>query len=451
MNPNTAHKLQEVFKALDRGPENPDRQYIHGGATVGEVYGLAERLHGYLQENCSGEIICLATDDKAMMAAAILVSLAGGSSFLLPYALSPKALTKMREEVGFGFVLGPQDCTVPGGVNRVSPDLFKEGSEVPLPSFAPGREVVKIYTGGSTGSPQIWSKTGTNLFGEAMYLASKFKVTEKDCILATVPPLHIYGLLFSVILPLVSGARVVAQVPSFPGEITEAVRNHGATLLVSVPAHYRVLADTSLGLRMAFSSAGMLAQEDNEAFSRANRAGVTEIYGSTETGGIATRNRLAGEEFFTAFTTIDWKIVKDCLAVHSPYISQGLTVDEDGYYRSGDRIEIEKDGTFSLLGRADHITKVGGKRVDLEEIRGLIIKEKGVVDCVVVVMPQAGGREHRIEIVVQGNTPDLEVVREHLADHLEPYAMPRGMKVVEHIPMKTNGKYDWDAIREILS
>ena len=66
-------------------------------------------------------------------------------------------------------------------------------------------------------------------------------------------------------------------------------------------------------------------------------------------------------------------------------------------------------------------------------------------------MPQAGGREHRIEVVIQGQNIDLDSIKRNLANKLEPYAMPRGMTVVDIIPVKPNGKYDWDAINKILS
>ena len=178
--------------------------------------------------------------------------------------------------------------------------------------------------------------------------------------------------------------------------------------------------------------------------------GILEVYGSTETGGIATRNRGQGEEGFTPFPTIDWKIIEGRLAVRSTYISTDLPLDENGYFRASDRVEALGTNEFSLKGRADTVTKVGGKRVDLEEIRLLVKNISGVTDCMVMALPEAGGRENLIGVLLQGDNVDVEVIRKNLAETLEPYALPRSIKIVDQIPMKSNGKYDRLAITRLL-
>jgi len=210
------------------------------------------------------------------------------------------------------------------------------------------------------------------------------------------------------------------------------------------------LRDQKMNLRLAFSSAGMLEKDDNQAFCRQNKTGIIEVYGSTETGGIAMRHRSIGEEFFTPFSLINWKIIDSRLAVQSPYISPDLPVDETGFFTTNDRIEARGPAQFSLQGRADTITKVGGKRVDLEEVSLLIKKQPGVTDCVVMALPETGGRGHRIGALVEGNTASTKTIRKALIDSLEPYALPRRMKKVERIPITKNGKYDWGAIVQLL-
>lgn len=448
-------------KALDellQGPKFPNREFVQG-TTFGDVYAMAAQLHTVLGQRQPGQAVCLAAGSKAVVAAALLAALAGGPPLLLPYAFSAGALAQLQQATGFTTAIADTPRDFPDNVRVIRPRLpepEEDGEAAALPAaqaISAGAELLKIFTGGSTGAPQLWSKTAGNIFGEGFFLAERFKVTNEDCILATIPPYHIYGLLFSVILPLVSSATVVAAIPSFPGEIVETAEEHEVTILASVPVHYRVLRDRKISeentLRLAFSSAGMLDPGDNLAFSTTNGIGVIEVYGSTETGGIATRNRARGEEAFTPFPTIAWKVVDDRLAVHSPYISQELPVDGDGYYLAGDRVEAQ-GSRFALRGRADSVTKVGGKRVDLEEIGQLIKGEAGVTDCVVMALPETGGREHRIGALIQGDGADLEGIRKKLAEALEPYALPRRLKKVDRLPMTANGKYDWAAIVQLL-
>jgi len=190
----------------------------------------------------------------------------------------------------------------------------------------------------------------------------------------------------------------------------------------------------------------MLDPADNAAFCRHNACGVVEVYGSTETGGIATRHRSRGEEFFTPFPTLDWRILNGCLAVRSPYISSSLPLDAEGFFTTGDRAEAMGQNEFALKGRADMVTKVGGKRVDLDEISLFLKKQSGVTDCVVLALPDSGGREHLIGALIQGENVDCDKIKRALAEVFEPYALPRRMKTVEWIPLTQNGKYDWQSI-----
>ncbi len=460
MNAENPLDTEQALQKLLNGPKYPDKEFVSAGATFGEVYAMAAWLRRSLTDMEQGAAICLAADNKAILAAALLASLGGGPSLLLPYAFSARALAHMQQTTGFTVAIADVPRDFPAGVRVICPQVAQgdQGTDrslkIPVNAGeqAASSLLLHIFTGGSTGKPQSWAKTRGNIFGEGFFLASRYGVTDGDRILATIPPYHIYGLLFSVVLPLVSSATVVESMPSFPSEIAHVAEEHQITLLASVPAHYRVLRDVRLpeSLRLAFSSAGMLDAIDNKEFCRTNNKGVVEVYGSTETGGIATRNRSLGEEYFSAFPTIDWKVVDSRLAVHSPYISPDLPVDGDGFFVAGDRVEAKGPQSFSLQGRADSVTKVGGKRVDLDEIGLLIKKESGVTDCVVIALPEAGGREHQVGALIQGNAVNIERIRKSLTDSLEPYALPRRIREVDRIPMKNNGKYDWPAILQLM-
>jgi acyl-coenzyme A synthetase/AMP-(fatty) acid ligase len=321
-----------------------------------------------------------------------------------------------------------------------------------LADIDPEVPLLRLFTGGSTGAPKSWLKTVENLFGEAFYLAEKYQINKDDLLVATLSPYHIYGLLFSVIIPFISSATVLADSPCFPAEIREATREK-ATILAAVPAHYRVLKGNRTGgeaLRLAFSSAGMLDQADNEDFYQQNNVSVVEVYGSTETGGIASRNRSLGEQCFYPFATVDWQINQERLLLDSAYISPGAERDENGFFTVGDRIEPGPDNCFFLKGRSDAIAKVGGKRVDLEEVRDKIKSQPGVKDCVVVALTNTGGRENMIVALIEGKTMAANELRKNLSTLLEPYALPRQFKNTDNIPMTANGKYDLAAIKQFF-
>ena len=381
--------------------------------------------------------LCLATEDRGLVAAAILARLCGGPELILPPGLGTNMLEHLARQLPGLRLLHTRPHPIDAPI-RLCPGWQE-------------RELLRIFTGGTTGRPAIWPKTGLNLLAEARYLCQRFAIGPRDTILATVPPCHIYGLLFSVLIPLVSGAGVIPEKPLFPAEIREAARQHRATVLVSVPPHYQALRDTPLDcadLRLAFSSAGPLGKTENRDFRHRNQVAVIEIFGSTETGGIASRNRQAGEQGFTPFAPVQWRIHDDLLLVRSPFLSPTLELDDEGWFHSTDRVTRLSGDAFLPRGRADNIAKVGGKRVDLDEVAQTIRKMAGVRDCAVVALPERGGRGSRIAALVAGEA-EPDQVRRELA-RLESHARPRTIRVVSTLPVRANGKHDRAAILELL-
>jgi acyl-coenzyme A synthetase/AMP-(fatty) acid ligase len=440
--------------------KDSEHDFTCNGVSRADMYTMAARLYAAFTELADEDKardkripICLAAEERGVIAAALLAALASGSILVLPHSFSKLALAQMQETTGFFAAVVDGERPLPQGTQRIFCDTSSKWAPLPSIHVQADTELLQIFTGGSTGAPKIWSKTAGNIFGEALYMTSRYQVSANDIIVSTVSPYHIYGLLFSVVIPLVSRATVFAGTPLFPAEITECVEQQSATLLISIPAHYRVLKGRTVGssLRMAFSSAGMLPAEDSLDFSTRNKGGVVEVYGSTETGGLATRNRSAGHVFFKPLAPVTYTIQDEKLYVQSPFLSPDLSVNAEGFFLSGDRVQREGEDTFSLHGRADAVTKVGGVRVDLEEVRDLLLSQAAVKECVVIPLADETGRGNRIEALVRGEVADPDQLKKILAGLLEPAALPRRIRVVSDMPLTPNGKYDRKAIEIILS
>ncbi len=447
--------IESKITQILSGPRDPKKEFTLSGHTYEEIYQMAFDLRASLAPLDPGNsVVCLCAESKAVIAAALLAVLFGAPPLVLPYAHSAHVLSEMHGATGFKYAITDTQRELPQGVEPLIPGFLTGG--MPNPShernIAPDREWLRLYTGGSTGKPKIWSKTINNLFSEALYLSNKYNISQNDRFVATVSPYHIYGLLFSVIIPFVSSARVLDDICTFPNEIVSSIEKNRATILAGVPMHYRILHGRSIAsssLRIAFSSAGVLSERDGDDFYRQNGIGVVEIYGSTETGGIASRCRAEGETGFTPFDNIDWKIVEGQLHVKSEFVSPEIKRDSVGFFKTGDRVRLHGDSGFLLLGRSDAVIKVGGKRVDLEEIRDKLIKIQGVRDAFVISVPVREGRGNAIAAVVEGD-PDKKHLRQSLSDLLEPYAIPRGIKIVDQIPSTASGKYDRKAIEQMF-
>lgn len=437
--------------------EKPDTPFCPGGPTVGRITALAEGIRAALARPGVpvDEPIALCVEGRANLLACLLATLAGAPPLILPHAFEPQVLAEARKARPFRMILADGPVEAPAGTTRLDlaacPPAEGRGTEPLRPVRPPNEPFVSLFTGGSTGTPRLWSKTPANLFDEALHLSRTFSVGPADRIVATVPPRHIYGLLASVLLPFVATAPVIDRSCAFPREILAGLEG-GATILVGVPAHYGAISGLypqPFALRLALSSAAPLDPGDAEAFRQGTGIAVTEIYGSTETGGMATRTG-GGRGPWTPFAGLDWKIRGERLCVRSAFLSPDLSRDPEGFFETADRVEDAGEGRFVFLGRTDEIVKLAGKRVDLAEIRERIRRIPGVRDAQVVAFPRRGARQAEIAALVATDRTAGEI-RVALKNLEIPYGRPRRVRIVPAIPVLPNGKLDRVRIARLLA
>jgi len=449
-------RLQARIEDLVAAAPGESRTYVLGPSGVRDLASLRDPiLSAMFQHLRPDEPLLVASRDKVRIAGAVLASLAGGNEVILPHAGSPAVLEELRDRHRVRFVLTGGSGRLPAGLSNLPVEVPASGGDLSGPVRDPDQRIVRIFTGGSTGRPRLWDTTAHPLLGEALYLAGRFETGRRDVVLAAVTPQHIYGLLFSVLLPLVSGASVVEETPTFQGEMERALKEYQATVFAAAPPHFRALRGREIpaqGLRLAVSSGGLLAQEDSLGFSSCSGVPVTEVYGSTETGGVATRNRADGEDLWTAFPCVRWTVRDERLCVRSPFLSPGLLRDVDGYFITGDRARRGEGGRFELLGRADGIVKVAGKRVSLEVVEARIKALPFVRDAyVLAISSPATMRDAEIVCLAvpePGGGP--EDLLEFLRTVLGPCDLPRRIRWVPEIPLTAAGKRDRERAEKLF-
>ena len=446
---------QEKWVDLFHRSSDPQREFIVNGATIGDIQRLAGKIRLLAATSPkSPAYLCLCSHDKALVAAALIASLTGGPRIVFPYAFSRQAIESALESMAISWILTdePDEMLFPES-SVISLQMLEKGDSSPFTSSIDDDEpFLTLFTGGSTGTPKIWSKTPRNLFEEASYICRRFNLTATDIFLATVPPQHIYGLLFSIMVPLVASARVLPDIYVLPRNIVAAMENFRATVLISVPPCYRVLNGDFLmahQLRLAFSSSGVLDPSDAANFYKQTGIGIHEIYGSTETGGIATRCHADSSMAWSVFTPVEWQIVDDCLQVRSPFLSPSLLKNQDGFFVTADRAEQNEQGHFILCGRVDNVVKIGGKRVDLQEIQEKIKKIDGVLDAAVILLTRTDGRRTDLSAFVVSDIDPGEL-RQKMMGQVEAYAIPRRFIAVEKIPVTATGKPDREAMEALI-
>jgi acyl-coenzyme A synthetase/AMP-(fatty) acid ligase len=281
-------------------------------------------------------------------------------------------------------------------------------------------------------------------------------------VVATVPSHHIYGLLFAVLVPLVSGGSFLRETPLHAGVVRATLEETRADVLVSVPAHLRALRILDPGqlpgLGRVFSSGAPLPAETARMLFQRFGLAVTEVLGSTETGGIASR--VCGPE-------LGADVPVECPWMPLPHVR--LDIDGEGRllvdspflppdgarpWRTADRVELLEQlgpGCFRHLGRVDGVVKIGGKRVSLAEIDRRLLQIPGVEDAAssVVDVDGARGQETVALVVAPGLSP--EFVRAELRRWLDPVVVPRRIRLVDALPREANGKLPRKRLLEVIA
>jgi acyl-coenzyme A synthetase/AMP-(fatty) acid ligase len=303
----------------------------------------------------------------------------------------------------------------------------------------PARPVVAtLYTSGTESAMKRCAKSEAQLLAEACVLAEAFGAAPAARLVATVQPSHIYGLLFSVLVPLVSGGAFLRETPFHAETIAGRVKTYGARTLVTVPAHLRGLCrvgtDSLASLTRVFSSTAPLRAEISKGFLDSHQTAVTEILGSTETGGIAWRERprsaawqpLPGVEVDVDDEGFLW--------VRSPFSAGPEAV------RTADLAKPEPDGSFAHLGRSDGIVKIGGQRVSLPAVEQWLCEQPGVDDAALAAVQTPGLRD--VQLLAAVVAPDWTVprLREAMAARFEASALPRRILLIDRLPREDNGK-----------
>ena len=117
----------------------------------------------------------------------------------------------------------------------------------------------------------------------------------------------------------------------------------------------------------------------------------------------------------------------------------------------GDFARIEADNKVTLLGRGSNCVNTGGEKVYPEEVEMAIKAHPSVYDCLVVGLPDEKYGQ-AVAAVVQcrdGQSVELEELREFLRASLSGYKLPRALTLVPEIPRNATGKAQYPRAKEM--
>jgi 4-coumarate--CoA ligase len=261
---------------------------------------------------------------------------------------------------------------------------------------------ISFASSGSTGEPKTATHDVIGLREEVTHLAGVF--AERKRIIGLVPCHHIYGFLFTVLLPSHMGLSHVEARHLGPGALRRLLRE--GDLIVAVPTLWRYLLSVLPDFPDDVHGVSSTAPCPPELLVSLREKGLTrmtEVYGSSETGGVGIRHE-PGEPF----KLLDfWQVERKDRVVLSRELPDGRRVVHD----FPDLSDWLDERHFRILGRKDGAVQVAGHNVYPERVRNALLAHPAVDDCAVRLMrPEEGERLKAFATVlpeVQGGV-DLE-------------------------------------------
>jgi acyl-coenzyme A synthetase/AMP-(fatty) acid ligase len=427
-------RLEDVVAWRDAQPITR-REFLRDLAAL--TARLPERVH--VLNHC---------EDRYHFLVGLAAALTREQVSLFPSNRAPEVLAQLVRDYPDVYCLTDQRSPEEAAVMPVCAyDTSGNIAEAQDPAFPPEQLVAIAFTSGSTGVPKCYSKYWGGIVHEARIAGERLGLDTKrgGQVLATVPAQHMYGFVYSVIMPVQWGYAIGAERPFYPENIRRALAAlPGPVILVTTPVHIRACVLDGVPLPPLDFILSSTASLDAALAAQAEAlydTQVQEFFGSTETGAIAAR-RQAQTSVWRTFEGIHVVPVDDGFRVEAPYLPESMVL--------ADHADVLNENEFVLHGRNTDIIKIAGKRVTLGDLNHQLLAIEGVVDGAFFLPDSEPGRELRLAAFVVAPGCRREDILERLRNRIDAVFLPRPLRLVEALPRNATGKLPRGNLLQLL-
>lgn len=444
--------------------------------------------------------VAILADGSPDMIAAILGILRTGAAFLPVDRLAPPqrqqaVVADARPSALFAAGEAAKAVLTPlaaqAGVPLLAPDSAQAAAvAMPVRDVHPEQIAYVLYTSGSTGEPKGIAVPHRALANHMAWIVSALGIGQDDRVLQRTP-LGFDASIWEVFAPLMTGGCLVqcAEDANFDVEgLFAAVIRNEVTVMQTVPALLQALLPSGLGraasLRVLCCGGDVFPARLREEVVRAIGCEPVNLYGPAETcidaswwqGGssgdatVPIGRPIAGDELFiVAAAVLAPTGVRGELFIGGAGLARGY-LHRPGWtaaafvphawsatpgarlYRSGDDACWDDDGVARFLGRRDDQIKIRGVRVQLEEIRSVLLQHPAVRECVVLPFGEDGAsRQSLVAFIELRADQDAEQDRasewqHHVRTRLPDTMVPTSFVTIPEMPRTLSGKPDRDRL-----
>ena len=407
-------------------PEGP----VSVGDYLADVQALAELLPatGHLLNLCH---------DRYRFAVGFAAGLLRGMTSLQPSSQSPETFRRLAADFPDLVALCDGPAETPDLPRVDFPALVRSHSTPTIPQIAVDHLAAILFTSGSTGLPQAQKKTWGKLVLNGRAGAQALGLEHRPHVLVgTVPVQHSYGFESTFLLALHGGCPFWSGKPFYPQDIASALAAvPQPRLLVTTPFHLSALLAAGIDLpavNLLLSATAPLSTKLAAEAEARTGAPLLEIYGSTESGQLASRRTTEGAA---------WTLLPGVRLEQDGDSTQACAGHVEGRVALSDVIELLPDGRFLLHGRHADLINIAGKRTSLAYLNHQLAAVPGVADGAFF-LPDEEGPDGITRLTAFVVAPGLTArqITVALRQRIEAIFLPRPLVLVDALPRNSTGK-----------
>ncbi len=384
---------------------------------------------------------------------------------------------KMIEEAGVKVFYLEKMAKEIGLWDKVNAYLRYKIKRVPIKKGG-NRKAVILFTSGSEGAPKAVVLSHANIISNIKQMSAIETINVTDTVFNALPMFHSFGLVVGTLFPLFEGAKLfLYPSPLHYRVVAEIVYETGASIMFGTDTFFRGYGRIAHpfdfhNIRFMFGGAEAVKPDTRNIWMERLGIRVLEAYGSTECSPVVSANNRIFNRFGSIgklLPAIEYKIEPvpgiekgGELVVRGPNIMMGYIMPDnpgvlvplkDGWYHTGDVVEIDEIGFVYIRDRIKRFAKIGGEMVSLNAVHEMVCKAyeaDGEFQYGVVATPHESKGE---QIVLATNNKNVTQEGLHAyikANSMSELYLPRVILYMEKLPVFATGKADNVTLKKMV-